>query len=353
MDDCINLNQKVSAHTDSVVIGFGVEAVENKCESEDGNDAEDIDDAIDADTVDNHFFDRCVDADSVTNDNDFSDDGRRTSHMVFCSSSTTEKKRRVIAIIKNWSCDKCTYQHMYHTQLWAMCNANCNDKEEDGNATMATKGAYSSSSSARSETTTTLKREWSLVDVKDTNTRLIGTSESARSYTPRALAQDQAPALTHLLGMSKSELSYTLHALASVTNLSPRKKKLRQSQLQSSRKENWGSDVNMVSLQIPPSKMATKPRAVSLSPEDIWKTFEQHYPQAHGPIKSHGDLFFKITGVKAYSTPCPPEKMLEGLIEDGYTKVFSRNYAPPHKEGNSYGYVGKDSRALDHTNFFG
>ena len=68
-------------------------------------------------------------------------------------------------------------------------------------------------------------------------------------------------------------------------------------------------------------------------------------------IKSHADLFFKITGVKAYSTTCPPEKMLEGLVEDGYTKVFGRHYPPPHKEGNPYGYVGKDSRALDHTTF--
>ena len=43
--------------------------------------------------------------------------------------------------------------------------------------------------------------------------------------------------------------------------------------------------------------------------------------------------------------------MLEGLVEDGYTKVFGRHYPPPHKEGNPYGYVGKDSRALDHTTF--
>ena len=206
MNDCINLDQKVSTHTDNVVIGFRVEADKNECESEDGNDAEDIDKAINADTVDNHFFDRCVcvDADSVTNDNDFSDDGRRTSHVVFFSSSTTEKKSRVIAIIKNWSCDKCSYQHMYHAQLCTMCNTNCDNEEEDGDVTMATKGAYSSSSSARSATTTTLKREWSLADVKDTKKQLIGTSESARSYTPRALAPDQAPALTHLLGTSES-----------------------------------------------------------------------------------------------------------------------------------------------------
>jgi hypothetical protein len=91
--------------------------------------------------------------------------------------------------------------------------------------------------------------------------------------------------LTHFLGTSESARSYTL------TNLSPRKKKLQQSQCQSSLKENLWSDVNMVSLQIPPSKMATKPRAVSLSPEDNRKTFDQHYPRAHGAIKSHADLF--------------------------------------------------------------
>ena len=149
MDDCINLDQKVSTHTDNVVIGFRVKADENECESEDGNYAEDIDEAINADTVDNHFFDRCVcvDADSVTNDKDFSNDGRRTSHVVFFSSSTTEKKRRVIAIIENWSCDKCSYQHMYHAQLCTMCNTNRDNEEEDGDVTMATKGAYSSSSS--------------------------------------------------------------------------------------------------------------------------------------------------------------------------------------------------------------
>jgi hypothetical protein len=107
----------------------------------------------------------------------------------------------------------------------------------------------------------------------------------------------------------------------------------------------------MVSLQIPPSKMATKPRVVSLSPEDSRKTFEQHYPRAHSAIKSHTDLFFKITGVKAYSTTCPPEEMLEGLVEDGYTKVFGRHYPPPYTEVNPYGYVGKDGRALDHTPF--
>ena len=165
------------------------------------------------------------------------------------------------------------------------------------------------------------------------------------------LGPDAAPALTHLLGTSESARSYTLRTLAPVTNLSPWKKKSWPSQRQSCGKENWGSDVNMVSLQIPPSKMAMKPRAVSLSPEDNRKTCEQHYPWAHSSIKSHADLFFKITGVKAYLTTCPQEKMLEGLVEDGYTKVFGGHYPPPHKEGNPYGYVGKDSRALDHTTF--
>ena len=43
--------------------------------------------------------------------------------------------------------------------------------------------------------------------------------------------------------------------------------------------------------------------------------------------------------------------MLEGLVEDGYTKVFGGHYVPPHTEGNPYGYVGKDGCALDHTTF--
>jgi hypothetical protein len=47
--------------------------------------------------------------------------------------------------------------------------------------------SYASSSSALSETTTTLKREWYLADAKDTKKRLIKTSECARSYTLRAL----------------------------------------------------------------------------------------------------------------------------------------------------------------------
>jgi hypothetical protein len=105
------------------------------------------------------------------------------------------------------------------------------------------------------------------------------------------LGPNTAPALMHLLGMSENARSYTSHALAPVTNLSPGKKKSWPSQRQSSGKENWGSDVNMVSLQIPPSKMATKPRAFSLSPEDNRKTCEQHYPWAHSAIKSHADLF--------------------------------------------------------------
>jgi hypothetical protein len=104
-------------------------------------------------------------------------------------------------------------------------------------------------------------------------THFLGMSESARLYTLRALAPDQSPVLKHLLGTSENARSYTSRALTPVTNfLSQRNKKSWPSQRQSSGKENWGSDVNMVSLQIPPSKMATKPRAVSLSPEDYNKT---------------------------------------------------------------------------------
>jgi RES domain-containing protein len=73
--------------------------------------------------------------------------------------------------------------------------------------------------------------------------------------------------------MSESARSYTSHALPSVTNLLPRKKKSQSSKCQSSGKENWGSNVNMVSLLIPPSKMAAMSRAVSLSPEDNRMTF--------------------------------------------------------------------------------
>jgi len=133
-------------------------------------------------------------------------------------------------------------------------------------------------------------------------------------------------------------------ALASVANPYDRKKKSKPL----SGKENLGlvsKNTNDVKSSI--AEMEMKPRAVSLSPEDT--RFELHYPRAHGPIKSHGDLFFKITGVKAYSTTCPPEKMLEGLVEDRYTKVFCGHYAPPHMDGNPYGYVVKDGRALDHT----
>ena len=105
MDGYSDLDRKVSTHTDKVVIGFGVKAGEVECESEDDNDAEDIDMAIDAEDV---------------NDNDFSDNGRRMSCAVFCSSLTSEKKRRAIAINEGWTCDKCTYQHRFmpNNALW-------------------------------------------------------------------------------------------------------------------------------------------------------------------------------------------------------------------------------------------
>jgi hypothetical protein len=119
MDGYSDLDRKVSTHTDKVVIGFGVKAEdEDECESEYDNDAEDNDKAIDEDAFANHFFDHCVNADTVTNDNDFSDNGRRTSCAVFCSLLTSEKKRR--AIVEGWTCDKCIYQHRYHTQQCAM-----------------------------------------------------------------------------------------------------------------------------------------------------------------------------------------------------------------------------------------
>ena len=54
-----------------------------------------------------------------------------------------------------------------HLPACAMCNANRNDEDKDGNAM----GAYSSSSSARSATTTVLKREWPLADEKDYATK--------------------------------------------------------------------------------------------------------------------------------------------------------------------------------------
>ncbi len=109
-----------AGHTDEVVIGFRVDADEDECDSDDDDDAEDIGEAIDADAVDTRFFDRGVDADTATNDNDFSDEyagamdhgdaveddesddaessalGRRTTRAAFRSSSTSEKKRRVI-----------------------------------------------------------------------------------------------------------------------------------------------------------------------------------------------------------------------------------------------------------------
>ena len=129
-------------NTDKVVIGFRVEADEEECKSEDVTDAEDIDEAIVVDIIDNHFFDRCVNADTVTNDNDFSNDGRRTSHAVFCS-STSEKKPRVVAIIGEWSCNKCTYQHRDPAQICIMCNVNHDDKDKADE-----KPSYSSSSSA-------------------------------------------------------------------------------------------------------------------------------------------------------------------------------------------------------------
>jgi len=138
--------------------------------------------------------------------------------------------------------------------------------------------SYSSSSSALSATTTTLKREWSLADVKDTKKRLIGSSECARSYIPRALTPDPAPTLK----MAPKKRS----ALASVANPYDRKKKSKPL----SGKENLGlvsKNTNDVKSSI--AEMEMKPRAVSLSPED--KRFELHYPRAHGPIKSHGDLF--------------------------------------------------------------
>jgi hypothetical protein len=108
-------------HTDEDVIGFGVKADEDECESYDeDNDAEDIAEAIDADAVDSRFNDRGVDADTATNDDDIHDEdasamdygfaadngdsnddessalGWRTTRAAFRSSSTPVKKRRVI-----------------------------------------------------------------------------------------------------------------------------------------------------------------------------------------------------------------------------------------------------------------
>ena len=94
----------------------------------------------------------------------FPNDNNATKGAYFSSSSST---RRVITIIEGWSCDKCTYQHRYPTQICAMCYANCNNEDKDGNAT----GAYFYSSSARSATTTASKRELSLADKKDYATK--------------------------------------------------------------------------------------------------------------------------------------------------------------------------------------
>ena len=91
-----------------------------------------------------------------------------------------------------------------------------------------------------------------------------------------------------------------------------------------------------ISPQLPPSKMSMKPRAVSLSPGDNRKTFEQNYPRAHRAIQSHSDLFFKLTGIQAYKTPFPPETMSD---------------LPKHLYGSPYGYVGKNGHSLDHTTF--
>ena len=104
----------------------------------------------------------------------FPNDNNATKGAYFSSSSTT---RRVITI-KGWSCDKCTLQHRYHAQISAMCNANRNDEDKDGNAT----GAYSSSSSStRSAMTTTLKREWTLGDEKDCTTKKRPSSPETKS----------------------------------------------------------------------------------------------------------------------------------------------------------------------------
>jgi hypothetical protein len=84
-------------------------------------------------------------------------------------------------------------------------------ESNDGNdGTVRYDPSYASSSSALSAMTTTLKREWSLADMKDTKKRLIGTSECARSYTPRTLTPDPAPTLSTALKKRS--------ALASVAN---------------------------------------------------------------------------------------------------------------------------------------
>jgi len=144
----------------NVVIGFRVEADKDKCKSGDNNDAEDIDEAIDADAVDNHFFDLCVNADAVTNDEDFSNNGRRTSSAVFCSLSTSEKKKQGDDH-QGMELQQMHLPHSYPAQICAMCNANCDNKDKDGKTPYS-----SSSSSARSAKTSTLKRECSLADEK-------------------------------------------------------------------------------------------------------------------------------------------------------------------------------------------
>ena len=65
-----------------------------------------------------------------------------------------------------------------------MCNVNRNDEDKDDNAT----GAYSSSYSAQSATTTALKREWPLADKKDyiTKKRPSWVTKKTVSYCDRS-----------------------------------------------------------------------------------------------------------------------------------------------------------------------
>ena len=94
---------------------------------------------------------------------------------------------------------------------------------------------------------------------------------SSRTFSGQARAHDCTPRPRAHSHQTKDPSSRTF-LLAPVTNMSPRKKKSWPLQRQSSGKENWGSDVNMVPLQIPPRKMTTKPRADNLprrQPEDI------------------------------------------------------------------------------------
>jgi hypothetical protein len=127
------------------------------------------------------YFDK---SESDLDKNDFSNDGRRTSHAVLCS-LTSEKKPRAIAIIGEWSCDKCTYRHRYHAQICIMCNANRDDKVKDGEKPSYSTSS-SSSSSAKSAITMTSKREWSLVDEKDYATKDV---PNARIVTPMDLEE--------------------------------------------------------------------------------------------------------------------------------------------------------------------